>query len=447
MTEVTRDSGHQGVPPSPTERRLRATPLLRRAVTTQEMLAIACGIGLLALLIADVMVGGAIPVHPIFPLAALVFFLHPFRRLIVPRRLTQLGIAVFLIWFCFSLSGVLFPFIAAFVIAYILSPLVGRLCSRGFPRWVASLAVVLVILGLYSIIGVFVVPRIVEQGRELLTSAASLLQDTRSILDRERLVTWLTDMGIGRAQAEEIVVNTVEPQVRVVFAWIIRQIGDFARNATSLLEGLINLILIPVLAFYFLNDFERVRRFVRSTILQGNPRYLTLARKTDAILNSYLRGIVTTSSIVGVAAVIVLSILDVPYAGLLGILTGAFNLIPTLGMFLNLGVAMIVFLFADGDWVRNTVIMAATIAGLHAVNAYLVEPRVIGHRVGLHPVILIASLFIFGHFLGFVGLVVAVPTTAVLQMLAREWYNRNSIPIPSTLPVQGSPGGRTGVSE
>lgn len=393
------------------------------------MFAIVGGFGLLTLLIADIMMGDTVPIHPVFPLAALIFFLHPFRRLIVPRRLTQLGVAVFGLWFCFSLSGVLFPFIAAFAIAYILSPVVSNLEERGLPRWSASLGLVLAILGLYALIGVFVIPAIVEQSREILSSASSLLHNTRSILDRDRLIDWLTDFGVTRAQARDIVINMIEPQVQVAFTWMVAETGAIARNVASVVEGLFNLILIPALTFYFLNDFERIKRFVRGTILQGNPRYLSIAGKIDDILSSYMRGIVLTSSMVGVAAVVVLTLLGVPYAGLLGILTGVFNLIPTLGMFLNLGVAMIVFLFAEGEWLGNTLLMAATIAGLHAVNAYMVEPRVIGHRVGLHPVILIASLFIFGHFLGFVGLIVAVPTTAVVLMLAREWYRRNSVPV------------------
>lgn len=411
------------------ERRLRRSPLIGRALKPQEMFAIVGGYGLLALLITDIMIGEAIPVHPVFPLAALIFFLHPFRLLVVPRRIMQLGIAVFVLWFFFSLSGALLPFTIALIIAYILSPIVTRMERHGIRRWTTSLVLVLAILGLYAVIGVFVVPRIVEQGRELLASAASLLHDTRSILDRERLVNWLAELGVDRAEARDIVVNTIEPQVRAGFEWLVQQTGSIAKNIASLLEGILNLILIPVLTFYFLNDFDRIKRFARSTILQGNERHVAIARKADEILSSYLRGIVTTSSMVGVAAVIVLTILDVPYAGLLGSLTGIFNLIPTLGMFLNLGVAMIVFLFSDGDWLRNTAIMAVTIAGLHAVNAYMVEPRVIGHRVGLHPVVLIASLFVFGYFLGFVGLVIAVPTTAVLQMLAREWYERNSVVI------------------
>src|SRR5690606_3338445 len=105
---------------------------------------------------------------------------------------------------------------------------------------------------------------------------------------------------------------------------------------------------------------------------------------------------------VGATAVGVLSLFGVPYAIVLGILTGVFNLIPTLGMFLNLGVAIIIFLFVPGNFWYNTLVMSATIFGLHAINTNMIEPRIIGSRVGLHPVLLIASLFVFASYLGFV---------------------------------------------
>src|SRR5205823_13765568 len=92
--------------------------------------------------------------------------------------------------------------------------------------------------------------------------------------------------------------------------------------------------------------------------------------------------------------------------------------------FLNLGVAMIIYLFAPGSFWLHTLITAVMIAGLHAFNSYLIEPRIIGDRVGLHPVMVIASLFIFAHFLGFIGLLIAVPMMAVCMMFLKEWYRR-----------------------
>jgi predicted PurR-regulated permease PerM len=409
-------------------------PLLgRRPLRPQEILAIVGGFGLLALLIVSV-VGKDAAIHPVFPLAALIFFLYQFRKIGVPRRIIQLGIIIFVVWLFVTLSGVLFPFIVAFMIAYLFSPLVEKLARIGIRRWMTSIGIVLGILGLYALVGIFVVPGLLDQFNALFGSTQAILKDTSSLLDKNSLVRWLTSIGLPQKQAEELVTNSIDPQVKEAYAWIFQGFKSFLRNVSFVLEGIINLILIPILTLNFLVDFHKIRRFVAGTLLRDNPVHVYYVRNVDLILSSYMRGILLTSSLVAVMSVTVLSIFGVPYAVLLGILTGVFNLIPTVGMFLNLGVAIVIFLFTGGSFWEHTLIMATMIAGLHAFNAYIVEPRVIGERVGLHPVILIASLFIFGEFLGFIGLVIAVPTTAVILMFLKEWYKRvNSQLIPTAI--------------
>jgi predicted PurR-regulated permease PerM len=407
----------------------RPHTVLRRDIRTQEMFALAGGFGLFSFLLVTLL--NPI-IHPIFPLAGLVFFLYPFRHEIVARRTMELGIIAFLVWLSIILSGALFPFIFAFLLAYLASPLLDRLAVRGIPRWITALAIVLSIVGIYVVIGIFVIPRVVEQFTELADSARGFLRDANSLLDREKLARRLTRYGLSYQQSREIVTSYIEPQIRETVADVFTWMTDFIKNATSILEGLFTLILIPILSFYLLMDFPRIRTFVRATILQDQPKYVYYAVRVDEILSAYFRGILLTSSMVGLMAIGILSAFEVPYAIVIGLLTGLLNLIPTIGMFLTLFVAMVIFLFAPGDFWMHTLITTAMIAALHAFNSYFVEPRFLGHRVGLHPVVLIASLFIFSHFLGFIGLLIAVPSTAVILMFIREWYERS---LSTTQPV------------
>lgn len=423
----TNDPGtpSQANEPQPTSGRtaLRRTArphlVLRRNIQPQEMLALVGGFILLMLMVAAMLTP---IIHPVFPLAALIFFLYPFRKVIVPRRTMQLGIAAFMVWLFLNLSGALFPFIVAFIIAYLFSPLVTVFQRRGVPRWITAVTIMLGMLGVYLLIGMFIVPGVAAQFQQLFVSAEGLFKNANAMFDRAHLVSELERLGIPRAQANELVVNELEPQVKQIAGWLFTQLGSFVKNASTILEGVVNLMLIPILSLYMMLDFERLRVFVRSKLLQDNARYVYYVRQVDEILSAYLRGIMITSSIVGTAAVIVLSIFGVPYAVVIGILTGVFNLIPTVGIFLNIGVAAIIFLFAPGDFLLNTGITTGMVFGLHALNGYLIEPRVIGHKVGLPPVMLIASLFVFAHFLGFVGLLIAVPTSAVIAMFLKEWY-------------------------
>lgn len=429
MVEVTTETGKGTV-----KRSARSQLIFDRTIRPQEALAFVGGFLFLVMLVYT-MINPII--NPLFPLAALIFFLYPFRKVVVTRRTMQLGVAAFLFWLALNLSGALFPFIMAFIIAYIFSPLVSLLERRRVPRWASSLVITLGIIGIYALIGIFLVPVLVEQFQQLVGKAQSLLTNANSMLNSNYLIGELVRYGVPPKQAQDLVEKVLEPQLKTIATSLFAGIYDILKNASSILEGVMNLVLIPILTFYMLHDFPRLRRFVRSTLLQDNPRYVGYARQVDDLLSSYLRGILTTSSIVGGMAIAFLSMFGVDYAVVIGILTGVFNLIPTVGMFLNLGVAMIIFIFSPGSFWTNTLTTAAVIVGLHALNSYLIEPRIIGDRVGLPPVLMIASLFAFAHFLGFIGLIIAVPTTALLVMFLKEWYRLTVTPrivVPAATP-------------
>jgi predicted PurR-regulated permease PerM len=421
------DAGHEAMHAA-ARRSERPHEVLSARVPTQEMFALVGGFGLLALLMAEIILysaGGEYAiVHPIFPLSALIFFLYPFRNETVARRTMQLGVVAFVVWLFVILSGVLFPFIISFIVAYLCFPLVAWLDRHGVPRIVTALTIVLSILGIYALVGIVVIPLLIEQFDQIISSAQGWLRGANTIFDQERLARELSRFGLPRAQARRIVAEQIQPQLQAIVTIVFSWFGDFLRNITQVVEGVFVLLLIPFLTLYMMIDFKRIRAFARTTLLQDNPRWVFYITRVDTIVSAYMRGILITSSMVGLMAITVLSIFGVPYAVVIGIMTGLLNLIPTIGMFLNLGIAMIIYLFAPGDFWFNTLITGVMVFGLHALNSNLVEPRIIGDRVGLHPVMVIGSLFVFGHFLGFVGLLIAVPTTAVILMFLKEWYRK-----------------------
>ena len=411
------ETGVSYISPSPT---LGLRSMLREDLRPHERFAIVGGFGLLALQVFTIINDG--PIHPIFPTAALVFFLYPFSRGILPRRIIQLCLLTFGLWMFISLSGVLFPFNVAFVFSYIFAPFVSKMAERGVPRWVTSLSVVLVIIGVYSLVGFLLIPAFIEQIEVLVEIAQDIVGGADELLRAEHMVEFLTRYGISTSEANRIVNEYIAPELDNIVEGVFHWLTDFLQNMTGIIAGLANLILIPFLSFYMTVDFNRFRLFTRKKLLRDDPRYIYYLRNVDRIVNAYIRGILLTSSLVGTLAVGVLTVFNVPYAIVLGVLTGVFNLIPTLGMFLNLGVAIIIFLLVPGEFWYNTLVMSGTIFGLHALNSYVIEPRVLGDRVGMHPVLIIASLFIFAYFMGFVGLLIAVPATAVVLMFLKEWY-------------------------
>ena len=113
---------------------------------------------------------------------------------------------------------------------------------------------------------------------------------------------------------------------------------------------------------------------------------------------------------------------SIPYAIVLGVVSGLLNPIPYVGIIASLFIAVVTILIVNGDHtLLQMVQVTVTVNVLHFVTTYIIDPRVTGSRIGLHPVVLIASLFTFGHFFGFLGLVFSMPAGAVLMMYFNDW--------------------------
>jgi predicted PurR-regulated permease PerM len=209
-------------------------------------------------------------------------------------------------------------------------------------------------------------------------------------------------------------------------------------NISLIAAQLLNLILIPIITFYFLKDLPSLKKFIKEILSIKNPHALSMMVRVSDILKIYVGWQVLAVIWIGSAASLLLSLLGIPYAIVLGVTFGLLNPIPFFGSIASMIIGIIVAIFVEPQHALMHVIgIALVVNGLHFLNAYIIEPRILGTRVGLHPVLLLASIFVFGHFFGFIGLLIAVPTTAILMMFFREWENtlHSSVhPIPADVP-------------
>src|SRR5688500_12569593 len=145
--------------------------------------------------------------------------------------------------------------------------MIERLAARGIPRWVSSLLFVLVIIGVYTLIGFMVVPTFIAQVNRLVIYVQSVLSRSGKPLDPEQMARFLQKYGMSPEQSADIVTEYIEPQIHAIGEGVIGFLGDFLSNITDVVEGVLNLILIPFITFYLSLDFHRFRRFVREKIL------------------------------------------------------------------------------------------------------------------------------------------------------------------------------------
>jgi len=366
-------------------------------------------------------------ISPFVLIGAILYVLYPFRDVALAQRLMWLSLIVFLIWFLYSLLGLLTPFIVAFLLAYILNPLVTRFEAKNFPRWASSLALVILMIGVAVLVVLFVIPPAVGQFQGIINGVTVIAQDVSALVKSGKLFDFLASFGIDVDEARTFVSDQLSPRLESILTTLFEALFGFVTSVSSLALHLINIIIIPFLFFYLLKDFPQILKRVTSLVPDSNrKRVVEVGKKIEEILGRYFRGAIIVAIIQGVIATLGLTIIGVNYALVLGIMTGILDFIPYVGLIISLTVSCIVALMSGDPILTKVIAVIALFLSQKLLEATVLGPKIIGAKVGLHPVLLILSLLVFGYFLGFIGMLIAVPTTALLMAVLQEWEQRRS---------------------
>ena len=373
-------------------------------------------------------------ISPFVLVASLVYLLYPMRHVALVRRVMWLGIFLFTLWLFYSVLHLLAPFIVAFLMAYILHPIITKLESRGVRRWISSLVTVLVLVGVVVTVILFVMPLVVQQFGGILAGLNAIAKDFAELLKSGKIFDVLARYGVPVEKAREIISERISPSLEHVLTNLFEGVFGFVTGVSSLALQLINAVLIPFLLFYMLLDFSLITdRFVRLFPAERRERITETGRKTDALLGKYFRGAILVAIIQGTISAVILWLIGVKYALVLGIMTGILNFIPYVGLMTSLVVSSIVALFSGEPILAKVIAVVVMYLSQKLLEATVLGPKIIGAQVGLHPVLLILCLLIFGFFLGFVGLLIAVPASALLIAAFKEWEaNRQPAVAPSS---------------
>ena len=381
-----------------------------------ELIAIIVGVVLFLLLIYIIL-----PVlSPFVVFGAFFFLLYPFRQNVYIMRLIWLGVTLFAIWLLISLIGVLIPFLIAFLFAYILNPLVNRLEQKNIPRWLSSVVIILISMTVITGFFVLAMPVVIYQFRGMIDNASIFINSGINEIQKGTLYDILSKFGIPVESLRASLERELPGRVEIILRSLLEGAFNFISNISAIVTQLLNIIIIPVITFYLIKDFPAMLNNFNA-IFPENRRETIVGyfRKIDEVLSDYLRGAIIVAIIQGSVSAIVLSILGVKYSLVIGIMTGLLDFIPYVGLVISLCVAVIAAMFS-GDPVTGKIIGVIILYLSQKIfENTILAPKIIGEKVGLHPVLLIVSLFIFGHFLGFVGLLIAVPATAVAVMFVK----------------------------
>ena len=326
------------------------------------------------------------------------------------------AVAALVLWL---LGPVLMPFVVAAVLAYVLSPMVRslqRVSGDRLPRLMVVVLVEVLFLLLLVALLTLLIP--------ILANELPRMRDQLPVLV-ERLQTdiapWLQAKGIpvmlDSASIKAFVLQTFSSSFDDGF----RQALTSLRIGGSVALALIgNLVLIPVVLFYLLADWQRVVRHVEALVpLPARGAYDSFVAECDDVLGQYLRGQLSVMALLAVYYSVALWAFGLELAFPIGVFTGLAVFVPYVGFGVGLVLAILagVLQFAPSE----ALLMVAVVYGVgQLIESFVLTPRLVGERIGLHPLHVIFALMAFGQLFGFVGVLVALPASAVLLVAIRR---------------------------
>ena len=322
-------------------------------------------------------------------------------------------------WLFYLLAPVLTPFIAAALLAYIGDPLADRLQRLKMPRTLAVVAVFLLTFVVLGLLVILVGPLIRTQVAALLEALPGIVQQVErvwlpSLMDMLNIEA-ADDIGIGAFLAR---------YSDMAGSWGAAVLLSVTKSGGALAAAVLSLFLIPILTFYLLRDWDSIMAHL-SALIPARQRSIvvTLARETDEVLGAFLRGQLLVMLALAVIYATGLSIVGLQFAIAIGVVSGLVSFIPYLGFVFGIVLAALtVALEPNPLWLMGGVIATFTIAQL--IEGSLLTPKLVGDRIGLHPVIIIFAIAAGGQLFGFFGILLALPAAAALSVLVRFTYNR-----------------------
>ena len=320
-------------------------------------------------------------------------------------------------WLMYLLAPILTPFVAAALLAYVGDPLADRLQKVKLPRTLAVVAVFLLTFLTLALLILLIVPLIRNQVGALLSALPTIGAQVEQVW-----LPWIAeffdielgeDVGIGPFLAR---------YSEMAGTWGGKVLMGVAESGGALAAAVISLFLIPILTFYMLRDWDLIVARVGALVpISQRETVFGLAREADDMLGAFLRGQLLVMMALAVIYSAGLSLVGLKFAVAIGVVSGLVSFVPYLGLVFGILLASLtVVLEPDPLWRLVGVIATFTVAQL--IEGSILTPKLVGDRIGLHPVLVIFAVAAGGQLFGFFGILLALPAAAVLSVVVRFAY-------------------------
>lgn len=317
--------------------------------------------------------------------------------------------------FLWLVSEILLPFIMGFLIAYILSPSLDKLKGIGIGHQFSVSILVLISLIFFLGTFIFLIPLFIQQFDLFFEKFPGII-DKNFIWLIEKL-TSVIPVNIVESNYKDFLYNIVSNQGEKIILTSVGFIKSILQSGLAILNIIGLIVITPVVAWYLLNDWGKIKNYIEKLIpSKEKKRFYEVIDNTDKIISSFFRGQLTVSCLIAFYYLIALLIIGVEGAFAAAFSIGVLSFIPYLGTFI--GLLIVLSLTAIQFASINIILIVFMIFILgQFIESYYLTPKYIGKNVGLHPVIIIFSLLVGGNIFGLLGVLLAVPFTAILLSL------------------------------
>ncbi|MCI0995147.1 AI-2E family transporter [Pseudomonas corrugata] len=337
------------------------------------------------------------------------------------RRWFWLGGIALLFAFIYLLHPILTPFLVALLLAYLFDPVVDRLEKLGLSRTWGVVAVFTLFTLIVSALLLVLIPMLAKQLVRLYELAPQMLDWLQ-----HTAVPWVQSKlgladGFWKFDKVKEAISAHMGQTTDIVGVVLSQA---TASGLALIGWLANLVLIPVVSFYLLRDWDLMMAKVRSLLPRHREeRIMTLAGECHEVLGAFVRGQLLVMVALGFIYAAGLMLVGLELGLLIGMIAGLAAIVPYMGFVIGIGAALIAGLFQfGGDLYPMVGIVAVFMVG-QALEGMLLTPLLVGDRIGLHPVAVIFAILAGGELFGFTGILLALPVAAVIMVLVRHMHD------------------------
>lgn len=324
-------------------------------------------------------------------------------------------------WLLYLLAPILTPFLVAAFLAYLGDPLVDRLEDRGWSRMVAVTVVFLVMTVIAAMLVLTVAPMMQRQLVQLIETLPQYIDWALKYFE-----PWIAELGTSEAHVLDATAisgwltghwDTASGVLSGVLAYATRSGGLLA-------VWFANLLLIPIVTFYLLRDWDDFIAGIAYLLPRDlEPEIAHIASDADQRLSAFLRGQLLVMVVLGTIYAVGLWLAGVKFALLIGMLAGIVSFVPYLGFIVGIVVASVAVLMQTQDLLQLIPVIAVFGVG-QAIEGMFLTPLLVGDKIGLHPVAVIFAVLAGGQLFGFIGVLLALPVAAVLAVIVRDLHRR-----------------------